>query len=58
VAVAPLFTDWDGDLDYDDTLTLQSTSPCIDAGDPDPALNDADGTTNDMGAYGGPLGSW
>jgi parallel beta-helix repeat protein len=34
-------------------------SPCIDAGNPDPAYNDAiDGTRNDMGAYGGPLGNW
>jgi hypothetical protein len=48
---------------------LASSSPCIDAGDPDPSFNDpedpgspgnaltpARGTTrNDMGAYGGPL---
>ncbi|UCD85474.1 MAG: right-handed parallel beta-helix repeat-containing protein, partial [Deltaproteobacteria bacterium] len=32
---------------------LQPTSPCIDAGDPDPAYNDPDGSRNDMGAYGG-----
>jgi|GEM_PF-1634764 len=30
---------------------LQSTSPCIDAGNPDPIYNDPDGTRNDMGAY-------
>lgn len=35
---------------------LSSGSPCIDAGDPDPSYNDADGTRNDMGAYGGPSG--
>ena len=29
-------------------LTLQSSSPCINAGDPDPLLNDADGTRADM----------
>lgn len=29
-------------------------SPAIDAGDPAPAWNDADGTRNDLGAYGGP----
>jgi len=29
-------------------------SPAIDAGDPDPAFNDPDGSRNDMGAYGGP----
>ncbi|HPR17377.1 MAG TPA: right-handed parallel beta-helix repeat-containing protein [Candidatus Cloacimonadota bacterium] len=33
---------------------LQSTSPCIDAGNPDAAYNDPDGTRNDMGAFGGP----
>lgn len=34
--------------------TLQEGSPCIDAGDPDPAYNDPDGTRNDIGAV--PLG--
>lgn len=29
---------------------LLQTSPCIDAGDPDPVFNDLDGTRNDMGA--------
>jgi len=33
-----------------DCYTLRSTSPCIDAGDPDPIYNDPDGTRNDMGA--------
>lgn len=37
---------------------LQSGSPSIDAGDPDPAYNDVDGTRNDQGAYGGPNGDW
>ncbi len=37
---------------------LQSSSPCINAGDPDPQYNDIDGTRNDMGAYGGPNGNW
>ena len=42
------------------TLALRSTSPCIDAGNPDPRYNDSclppsRGTAiNDMGAYGGP----
>jgi len=35
-------------------FALASGSPCIDAGDPDPLYNDADGSRNDMGAYGGP----
>ncbi len=30
---------------------LQASSPCIDAGDPDPAYNDPDGSRADMGAY-------
>lgn len=33
-------------------------SPAIDAGDDDERFNDADGTRNDMGAYGGPYGDW
>jgi len=37
---------------------LQSGSPCIDAGDPDPSYNDTDTTRNDMGCYGGPDGDW
>jgi parallel beta-helix repeat protein len=32
---------------------LDETSPCIDAGDPNPLYNDIDDTRNDMGAYGG-----
>jgi M6 family metalloprotease-like protein len=34
--------------------TLQAGSPAIDAGNPDPAYYDPDGSRNDMGAYGGP----
>ena len=45
----PLFVDYDHG-DY----RLQSNSPCIDRGNPDPKYNDQDGTRNDMGAYGGP----
>jgi hypothetical protein len=33
---------------------LQGGSAAIDAGDPDPAYDDADASRNDMGAYGGP----
>ena len=32
---------------------LQATSPCINAGPPDPQYNDRDGTRNDVGMYGG-----
>ncbi len=36
--------------------SLAPGSPAIDAGDPDPAYNDLDGTRNDMGYTGGPFG--
>ena len=45
----PLFVDREG-RDF----TLDAGSPAIDAGDPDPAYNDTDGTANDLGAFGGP----
>jgi len=50
LGVDPLFA---SDSDYH----LASASPCRNAGDPDPAYNDPDGSANDMGAYGGPNGS-
>jgi len=31
--------------------SLRATSPCINAGDPDPSFNDPDGSRNDMGAF-------
>ncbi len=37
---------------------LLTSSPCINAGNPDSKYNDVDGTRNDQGAYGGPLSSW
>ncbi len=37
---------------------LNSASPCIHAGDPSPVFNNVDGSRNDQGAYGGPLGNW
>jgi len=33
-------------------------SPCVNAGNPDAAFNDPDGSRNDMGAYGGPLAGY
>ena len=49
----------DGNIDenprYDSSagdFSLTSSSPCVDAGDPD--LRDPDGSRSDMGAYGGP----
>jgi hypothetical protein len=52
MAVDPRFVDLEkGDLH------LRPESPCIDAGNPAPVYNDPDGSTNDMGAYGGPKAS-
>ncbi len=39
-------------------LRLSTASPAIDMGNPDSAFNDVDGTRNDLGASGGPLGAW
>ena len=57
-------TGLDGNLSLDprfvDTAAgdyhLQGNSPCIDTGDPN--YLDGDGTLSDMGAFGGPYGSW
>lgn len=38
--------------------TLDSFSPCVDAGNPASAYNDVDGSRNDLGVYGGPYGAW
>ena len=43
---------------YENGHHLQASSPCIDAGDPDAAYNDYDGSQNDIGCYGGPGGDW
>ena len=37
---------------------LDSLSPCINAGNPDPQFNDYDGSRNDMGGFGGPLSNY
>lgn len=41
-----------------ENLHLRNYSVCIDAGNPDPVFNDADGSRNDQGAFGGPEGDW
>ncbi len=40
----------------DDSMHLGGDSPSINAGNPDPAYYDVDGSRNDQGAYGGPAG--
>lgn len=55
----PLFISVIDDSDFtNDNWNPDPASPTLDAGDPDPAFNDADGTVNDQGAYGGPFGDW
>lgn len=49
----PLFT-----APRNDDYTLQDGSPAIDAGLPGALHFDPDGTTNDIGAYGGPLAAF
>ena len=46
-----------GDIVGDDAMLIAGAAS-IDAGDPDTAYNDVDGTPNDLGAYGGPGGTW
>lgn len=41
-----------------DDYRLRSESGCMDAGDPSIAFVDADGSRNDLGAFGGPHGAW
>ena len=41
-----------------DEWTLTAASTSINAGDPSSSYNDADGSRNDMGAYGGPNSDW
>lgn len=53
----PAFASATGDWATDD-LRLLPRSPAVDAGDAAARYNDADGTRNDMGAYGGPDGGW
>jgi hypothetical protein len=59
ISADPVFVSWtDNDDSADDDFELDTGSPCIDAGVPAPPFNDADGSTNDIGAYGGPEGEW
>ncbi len=54
----PSFSDAHCSIESPPDFTLRTSSPAIDAGDPDAAYNDIDGTRNDMGGYGGPDGVW
>jgi len=42
----------------EDDLHLFELSPCINSGNPSSEFNDADGSRNDQGAYGGPGSDW
>ncbi len=59
VSVPPMFVAYtdDGVLTNDD-LHLNRYSTLIDAGNPSASYDDADGTTNDIGAFGGPGSDW
>ena len=48
----------DDGVPANDDLHLMSISPSVDAGNPSGAYDDADGTQNDQGAYGGPNSDW
>lgn len=48
----------DPDFVDEDDYELDASSPCVDAGDPSSDYDDADGSVNDMGAYGGESGEW
>ena len=57
ISADPDFVDFSDDGDWtNDDLGLSTGSACIDAGHPNTAFDDVDGTTNDMGAEGGPGG--
>lgn len=43
-------------VSFPEDLRLEEDSPLIDAGDPDGAFDDVDGSRNDIGMWGGPYG--
>ncbi|MBU0528503.1 right-handed parallel beta-helix repeat-containing protein [bacterium] len=51
-------TNISGELLLGEYFHLLPGSVCIDTGNPDPVFNDPDDSRNDIGAFGGPLGSW
>jgi hypothetical protein len=59
ISLTPLFLAYSDDGVYtNDDLHLNAASRLVDAGNPAAAYNDADGTVNDIGAYGGPGSDW
>jgi len=54
VAVEPFFTTFTTANPFDDDLTLVATDPLLDAGNPDPAFDDLDGSRGAIGMDGGP----
>jgi hypothetical protein len=59
VSAYPWFVAVSADGNYaNDDWHLRTTSTLLDAGNPAVGYNDADGTRNDIGAYGGPLSDW
>jgi Putative metal-binding motif len=59
ITTNPSFTSVTNDGNYNnDNWMLYTGSPAIDTGDSSSAYYDADGTRNDMGAYGGPGSDW
>lgn len=57
IAVDPAYVDVTSADPMDWDLALQSGSPLLDAGDPSATYDDTDGSTADIGAFGGPEGS-
>jgi len=51
-------TNISGETMFGDYFHLLPGSVCIDSGNPDLGFNDTDGSRNNIGAYGGPFGSW
>jgi hypothetical protein len=59
ITTNPSFTSVTNDGNFNnDNWKLYTGSPAINTGDSSSAYYDADGTRNDMGAYGGPGSSW
>ncbi len=59
VSFDPGFLVWSDDGDFgNDDFQLALGSPAIDGGNPASSWNDADGTPNDLGLFGGLLSHW